>query len=113
MNAASTDDIKQVHDTGPDSPIVRNARRGERLSQGNEPDSFPEEGTDDKMVQHADTGAQPFSDDEALRATRTVIDLGLSCQGKPVQDKTGQDAADTGQEAAGKAPDGGAALSKN
>ena len=76
------DDIKHVHGTDSDSPVVRNARHGERLAEDNQPDSFPEEGTDDKMVQHGDTGEQPFSDDEALKATRAVIASGLASCGK-------------------------------
>jgi len=84
------DDIKHVRDTDADDPIVRNARHGERLSEHNDPDSFPEEGTDDKMVQHADTGEQPFSDDEAVRATKAVIASGLSGHGKVSEDTAGK-----------------------
>lgn len=81
-----SEDIKHVHGTDGDSPVVRNARHGERLAQGNQPDSFPEEGTDDKMVQHGDTGEHPFSDAEALSATKAVIAAGLSGTGKVEQD---------------------------
>ncbi|MGZ3297501.1 MAG: hypothetical protein ACXU8O_00685 [Asticcacaulis sp.] len=69
---------QQIHQSG-GSPAERErqvqmAKQGEKLSEANGPDSFPEEGTDDKMVQASDTGDVPFSDTEALRATRAVID---------------------------------------
>ena len=65
---------------------VEMARRGEHLTDTNEPDSFPEEGTDDKMVQARDTGAVAFTDEEALKATQAVIDAGLSGGGKTSAD---------------------------
>ncbi|MBW8735013.1 MAG: hypothetical protein JF571_12050 [Asticcacaulis sp.] len=65
---------------------VETARRGEHLTDHNEPDSFPEEGTDDKMVQARDTGAIPFSDEEATKATQAVIAAGLSGGGKTSTD---------------------------
>jgi len=68
---------------------VEMARRGEHLTDDNESDSFPEEGTDDKMVQARDTGAVPFSDEEALKATHAVIDAELSGGGKTSTDWPG------------------------
>ncbi len=53
---------------------VKVASHAERLADDDDNDSFPPEGTDDKTVQHDDTGTVPFSDDEALKATRAVLD---------------------------------------
>lgn len=81
-----TDVLKSDGDAAQQDRQVEMARRGQHLTDDNEPDSFPEEGTDDKMVQASDTGAVPFSDEEALRATHAVIDAGLSGAGKTSAD---------------------------
>jgi len=80
------DVVKSDGDAAHRDRQVEMAHRGERLTEHNEPDSFPEEGTDDKMVQASDTGAVPFSDEEALKATHAVIDAGLSGGGKTSAD---------------------------
>ena len=69
-------------DTKSDECEVKVASHAERLADDDDNDSFPPEGTDDKTVQHDDTGTVPFSDEEALKATHAVIDAGLSGGGK-------------------------------
>ena len=69
-------------DTKSDECEVKVASHAERLADDDDNDSFPPEGTDDKTVQHDDTGTMPFSDEEALKATHAVIDAGLSGGGK-------------------------------
>lgn len=71
-----------TNDGKADECDVRVASHAERLADDDDNDSFPPEGTDDKTVQAADTGAVPFSDEEALKATHAVIDAGLSGGGK-------------------------------
>jgi len=58
------------------------AEHAERQQAQNQPDPFPEEGTDDKTVQGPARGDQPLSDGEAVRATKAVIAAGLSGGGK-------------------------------
>lgn len=53
--------------------LVDVAVHGETRAEANKMDSFPEEGTDDKMVRPADTGDEPFSDAEAVEATQKAI----------------------------------------
>lgn len=62
------------------------AEHAERQQAQNQPDPFPEEGTDDKTVQGPARGDQPLSEGEALRATKAVIAAGLSGGGKTSAD---------------------------
>lgn len=57
---------------------VAAAKSGEHLQHRNEPDPFPPEGTDDKMVQPGDIGDKPLSDAEATKATQSAINRGMS-----------------------------------
>lgn len=81
-----TDTVKTDGDAANRDRQVQVARHAEALQANNEPDSFPEEGTDEKMVQSRDTGEPAFSDGEALRATKAVIAAGLSGGGKTSAD---------------------------
>lgn len=56
---------------------VEVAEHAEAAQNRNQPDPFPEEGTDEKIVRPDATADQPLSDGEALRATRAVIAAGL------------------------------------
>lgn len=61
------------------------ARTAERQQANDQPDPFPEEGTDEKTVQ-GPLHDKPLSEDEAVTATRAVIDAGLSGSGKTAAD---------------------------
>lgn len=62
------------------------AEHAERQQAQNQPDPFPEEGTDDKTVQGPERGDKALSEGEALRATKAVIAAGLSDGGKTSAD---------------------------
>ncbi|WP_443748220.1 hypothetical protein [Asticcacaulis solisilvae] len=62
-----------TNDSKSDECEVKVASHAERLAEDDDNDSFPPEGTDDKTVQQDDTGAKPFSDEEALKATQAAI----------------------------------------
>lgn len=62
------------------------AEHAERQQVQNQPDPFPEEGTDDKTVQGPERGDEALSEGEALRATKAVIAAGLSGGGKTSAD---------------------------
>jgi len=79
-----TDAIKA--ETRPGNTDVDVAENAERQQALNQPDPFPEEGTDDKTVQGPERGDRALSDGEAVRATRAVIATGLSGGGKTSAD---------------------------
>ena len=58
------------------------AEHAQHLSEHGDMDSFPEEGTDDKVVQTANTETELITEDDAIRATQAVIDAGLSGRGQ-------------------------------
>ena len=53
--------------------LVGVAVHAETRAEANKMDSFPEEGTDDKIVKPGDTGETPLSDNEAVQATQRAI----------------------------------------
>lgn len=77
-----------IHRPSHDSltPHAEAARSGEHLQAANEPDPFPPEGTDEKVVRPASEVDTPLSDAEATRATMEVIAQGLSGRGKTEAD---------------------------
>lgn len=81
------------------------AEHAEDQQNRNQPDPFPEEGTDEKIVKPDSAADKPLSEDEALRATKAVIAAGLSGGGKTSPDwPEGQpaEALDDGTNKAGK-----------
>ena len=62
------------------------AEHAEEQQNRNQPDPFPEEGTDEKIVKPDTTADKPLSDGEAVRATKAVIASGLSGGGKASPD---------------------------
>ena len=62
------------------------AEHAERQQALNQPDPFPEEGTDDKTVQGPERGDRALSEGEVVRATKAVIATGLSAGGKASAD---------------------------
>lgn len=69
-------------ETRPGNTDVDVAEHAERQQAQNQPDPFPEEGTDDKTVQGPERGDEALSEGEAVRATKAVIAAGLSGGGK-------------------------------
>ena len=49
------------------------AVHGENRAEANKMDSFPEEGTDEKIVQPGGSDERPLSDDEAVKATKRAM----------------------------------------
>jgi hypothetical protein len=73
-------------ETRPGNTDVAVAEHAERQQAQNQPDPFPEEGTDDKTVQGPERGDGALSEGEAVRATKAVIAAGLSGGGKTSAD---------------------------
>ncbi len=67
----------EAHEAQNPTPVAKAAISAENLQAHDDPDPFPPEGTDDKMVQSADTGETPLTNREAISATLGALALGL------------------------------------
>jgi hypothetical protein len=54
-------------------PAVHVAVHAQNMSEDGNPDPFPPEGTDDKLVQAGETGETALTDEEGLKAAQYVI----------------------------------------
>jgi hypothetical protein len=54
-------------------PAVHVAIHAQNMSKDGNPDPFPPEGTDDQLVQGAETGETALTDAEGLKAAQYVI----------------------------------------